>query len=414
MANRDRDVESVERALRELEKHVRGAEYAGYDPYDALTGFIPFSKWGKWPPVLAIQMGKRLPINIRPLLGISRARNPKALGLFLYGYAVPPASDENRRRCRHLFDQLMGLRSRGASGSAWGYPFPWAGPAKYLAAGSPTAVATGFVAQGIEAYYRRYGDERAREALADICEFLNRDLHHLRRGDDYAISYSTVAPDFCYNASLLAAQAYAMAYAHCGEGEYAEKAADALRTVLSRQESDGRWDYSEDWHTGRRRTQTDFHQGFLIDSILSIADNLGERCPDVSSALSKGFEFYRTHQFASDGRALWRYPKSYPTDIHHQAQGILTAARMFRATGSPEALDLARKTTRYALERFRAPEGGFYYRRHRLFTDKTRYMRWGNAWMFLALSEMLEVCGAESPIESPTEVHSSPLQFESS
>lgn len=384
------------RAFRDLESLVRSEDYRGYDPYDALTGFIPFQKLGKWPPILAIQVGKRFPINLRPLLGIHKMHNPKALGLFLKGYASLPSGPENRARCRHLFDRLLELRSTGVSGLAWGYPFPWASPAKFLPAWSPTGVVTGFVAQGIDAYYRTYKDERALDALVDICKFVSEDLHHLDRDGEYYISYSTVEPDFCYNASLLAAQAYALTFRHTQNSEYAVRAARALATVMSRQHADGSWDYSEDLHTGSRRVQTDFHQGFILDSILSISENLEELSPDVAAALSKGFEFYRTRQFASDGCTLWRLPKSYPVDIHHQAQGILTAVRMYCSTGGPEALEMAEKTAEYALRHFQSSNGGFYYRRHRWMVDRTEYMRWGNAWMFLALAEMVTLLNDEN------------------
>ncbi len=397
METRSEKLDRVEKAFLKLESHVRSEDYRGYDPYDALTGFFPFSKLGKWPPILAIQMGKRFPINLRPMLGIPKMHNPKALGLFLNGYALLPPNPERQDRCRYLFERLMELRSTGVSGLAWGYPFPWASPAKFLPAWSPTGVVTGFVALGIEAYYRTYKDERALGALVDVCRFLSQDLHHIDREGEYAISYSNVEPDFCYNASLLAAQAYALTYSHTRKDEYADRAARALTTVLSRQHPDGRWDYSEDLKTGRRRVQTDFHQGFILDSILSISESLGERSPDVSTALSNGFDFYRRHQFASGGRALWRFPKSYPADIHHQAQGILTAVRIHRSTGGSDALDMAEKTTEYALRHFQSSKGGFYYHRHRFLTDRTEYMRWGNAWMFAALAEMAKLLSDESP-----------------
>ncbi|HLV52952.1 MAG TPA: hypothetical protein VKY29_02950 [Cryomorphaceae bacterium] len=383
----------VEMAFRTLESRVRSRDFAGYDPYDALTGFLPWSKMGKWPAVLAIQTGKRMPVNFRPLLGIRKAHNPKALGLFLLGYSIRPPTPEREEICNRLFERLMELRSPGTEGIAWGYPFPWASPAKYLPAFSPTGVVTGFVAQGLEAYYRAYGDERVPGVLEDICRFITADLHHTESQGFYAISYSTVEPDFCHNASLLSAQAYASAYALNGNREYAHGAERALRTVLDRQHPDGRWDYSESLATGKVRVQTDFHQGFILDSILSIAGNGVVPLQEVRGALEKGFEFYRSRQFSPRGRALWRLPKSYPADIHHQAQGIVTAARMHRA-GVASALDMAVKIADYAVEHFRAPHGGYRYRIHRAFTDRTEYMRWGNAWMFLALGELLSTLDA--------------------
>jgi hypothetical protein len=44
--------------------------------------------------------------------------------------------------------------------------------------------------------------------------------------------------------------------------------------------------------------------------------------------------------------------------------------------------------------------GFFYYRRLRFFTIRTSYMRWTQAWMFLALATILESTSTDPP-ESP-------------
>jgi len=387
----DRELIRIKRAFNDLEAYVRRRNYKGYDPYDVLLSPFPFKKLGKWPPVIAIQVFKRNPFNLRKLFRVPKQHNPKALGLFLKAYSLLPPSDENRERCRKLFEKLLELRSERYPGMSWGYPFPWASPEKYLPAWSPTSVVSGFVAQGLDAYYRRYGDERALDALDQICIFISEGLHHTTEEDFYAISYSTVKPDFCYNASLLAAQTYALSYAHNRRPAYAEIAKQALNTVLKRQRSDGSWNYSERLDTGKQRVQIDFHQGFILDSILSIANSLDYFTPDVERALQEGFEFYRDHQFTSTGRALWRLPGEYPADIHHQAQGIISATKYYEYSGSRRAEDLAKSVLFYTLRNFKDKKGYFYYRKHRRVVDRTTYMRWGNAWMLLAMGHVLGV-----------------------
>ncbi len=379
----------IKRSFNLLEARVSKAKYKGYDPYDVLTGFVPFRKMGKWPPIIAIQVAKRLPFNFRKLLGVPKMWNPKALGLFLSGYSLLPKSETNRMKCLWLFEKLLELRTPDMPGLCWGYPFPWASPEKYLPAWSPTSVVSGFVAQGLDAYYRTYGDPRALAALEQVCLFLSEALAHTEKNDFYAISYSTVKPDFCYNASLLAAQTYALTCAHTGQQTYATIARKALHTVLSRQKSDGSWNYSEDLITGKQRVQIDFHQGFVLDSILSISQSLGEFPERVERALQEGFEFYRECQFDASGRAKWRLPTEYPADIHHQAQGILTAIRYHNYNGSPRADTMAKLILLYSIDHFQSSRGGFFYRRHRYFIDRTVYMRWGNAWMFLAMANVI-------------------------
>lgn len=384
----------LKKILRETEQRARLKNYKGYDPYDVLLSRVPFRKLGKWPPILAIQLFKRNPINLRRLIGVPKSENAKALGLFLHGYSLLPASKENDARCKRIFERLLAIQTPNTPGAAWGYPFPWASPEKYLPAGSPTSVVSGFIAQGLNAYYRRYGDERALQTLEQICRFLTEGLFHTDLpGGGYAVSYSTVKPDFCYNASLLAAETYARTYAHTGQEAYRSIAVRALETVLSRQKPDGSWNYSENLNSGKQRVQIDFHQGYILDSILCIADCCNYHTEGVESALSEGFEFYRIHQFTYRGRALWRLPGNYPTDVHHQAQGMISAVREFRYNGNRRAASMAKTATLYAVENLYGGKGRWYYRKHKHFTDRTSYMRWGNAWMFLALSEVIR--GAE-------------------
>jgi hypothetical protein len=389
MSFSDNEAIRIKRSLHYLEQFCAKRKYKGYDPYDALNSKFPFSRLGKWPPILAIQVLKRNPFNFRPILAVPKMWNPKALGLFLRGYALLPKSEENKKKCIWLFEKLLELQSPVASGMAWGYPFPWASPDKYLPRWSPTSVVSGFVAQGIDAYYRTYGDNRALDALNKVCVFLSESLFHTEDEDLYAISYSTVKPDFCYNASLLAAEVYAATYEHTGQNAYADIARKALQSVLNRQKSDGSWNYSENLETGKQRVQIDFHQGFILDSILAIANSLNHFTEPVVKALQEGFEFYRTAQFTSDGRALWRLPGDFPADIHHQAQGILTATRIFDYDRNRRAEAMSKAVLKYTLDNFQDSRGYFYYRKHRYFTDRTNYMRWGNAWMFLSLCTVL-------------------------
>jgi hypothetical protein len=386
----DKELIFLKRTFLETERYVRKRQYKGFDPYDVLLSRFPFRKLGKWPPILAIQVFKRNPVNLRSLFRVPKQWNPKGLGLFLHGYSILPKSDENRERCEWLFKKLMELRTADAPGLGWGYPFPWASPEKYLPAWSPTSVVSGFIAQGLDAYYRAYGDERALRAMEDICRFLTEALPHTELEDGgYAISYSTVQPDFCYNASLLAAETYARTFAHTRREAYRSMAVKALETVLTRQKSDGSWNYSENLVTRKQRVQIDFHQGFILDSILCISKCCGHRTAAVENALSEGFEFYRVRQFAREGRALWRLPGNYPVDVHQQAQGIITAVREYRHNANRRAAAMAKVSILYALENLYSGRGFWYYRKHKYFTDRTSYMRWSNAWMFLAMAEVV-------------------------
>ena len=378
---------SIDDSFTNLKSYVERADFAGYDPYDTLNSPIPFRRLGKWPPVLAIQFQKRNPINIRPLLGIRKARNPKAIGLFLLAYALLYRHDprpEYLRTMQELLHWLEENTSRGYSGACWGYNFPWASPVKYLEAWTPSAVATGFVAKGLYEYYQVTRDEGAAGLLRGAAQFVLHDLPRHEDDSGMVFSYTPVMKDACYNASLLAAEILARADAVSGTSEHMELALNAMRHVLSRQKPDGHWKYSEDPATGAERSQTDFHQGYVLESLYDLQKLTGAEIDGFEDALARGLAFYRREQFFDDGRSKWRLPKTWPVEIHNQAQGIVTFRRLAKFGRDDE--DFAHRIAAWTVENMQDERGYFYYQKHQRYMIKIPYMRWSNAWMFLALA----------------------------
>ena len=66
----------------QLENYLISENFKGYDPYDILNSFIPFKKLGNFFCVLATQIQKRNPINIRRLIGIKKGNKPKSFCSF--------------------------------------------------------------------------------------------------------------------------------------------------------------------------------------------------------------------------------------------------------------------------------------------------------------------------------------------
>lgn len=375
-------MDEILQAHRELRRYIEKENYEGYDPYDALNTSIDWLAKSKWPSIILIQILKRLPFNIRPLLGIKKGQNPKGLGLMLHAYALDFKRTSNHdylERMSRLFERLMELRSKGWDNVCWGYDFRWASPVKTLDKYSPTIVVTGFIAKGLRAYYEVSGKEEVLQVLKSIARFAQENLPEHRDDNGLCISYSTVKKDVCHNASLLAGEVSAALFALTGDSLHADRAREIARFTVSAQKDDGSWSYSRDLLTGAERIQTDFHQGYVIDSLVNIAEDL--KTEEFDHCILKGRLFYKENQFHSDGRAYWRLPKKWPCDIHHQAQGIISF--------SEYETSFAKKILNYTLEHFRLGEGGFAYRKRRLFTDKIRYMRWANSWMYLAMSTYL-------------------------
>ncbi len=381
----------IEESFNKLESYIRKENHKGYDPYDTLNSWKPFHWFGKWGPILAIQVQKRNPINIRPLIGIKKEINPKAFGLFLQAYSMlyqHTQKQEYLDQAQYFFKWLKDNHSKGHCGKGWGYNFPWASREKYLERFVPSAVVTGFVAKGLYEYYQITKNKEVFELLKEAGNFVLTELPVTSFDEGVCFSYTPVATDLCYNASLLAAETLARVHAIEPDKELKDIATEAVNWVVSRQKEDGRWNYSVDLKTSIEREQIDFHQGYVLESIFEIKRLLNSNKPEWEKAIEKGLEFYHKNQFYPDGRSLWRLPKKYPIEIHNQSQGIITFSKL--KTYNKDYASFAETIAQWTINNMQGKDGHFYYQNHKYYKNKISYMRWSQAWMFLAFTTLLK------------------------
>jgi hypothetical protein len=384
-------VKTIHSSLQSLIEYCESENYQGFDPYDTLNAPFDFNRFGKWGPAIAIQIQKRNPVNMRPLLGIEKGFNPKGMGLFLKAYAMryrTTGDAKDRKKAEQLFGWLDQNYSKGYSGKCWGYNFDWANPEGTLPAYTPSVVVTSFVIDGIFDYYKLTQSQQAKEAIISAAEYVRQDIPVTELSDGISFSYTHLSKGVCYNASLLAAEILARADHISGKEEHQEQIHKAVDLVLSKQKPAGEWWYSYNPETGRERQQIDFHQGFVLVSLYNINRLMKNPRSDIESAIVRGLEFYRQAQFLPNGRSMWRLPKKWPVDIHNQSQGILTFAMLKEY--HPEYREFARTIARWTIDHMQDNTGYFYFRKYPVFTNKIPYMRWAQAWMMLALAKLIQ------------------------
>lgn len=365
--------------------YIEQQKYKGYDPYDTLNSYLPFHWFGKYAQAIAIQIQKRNPVNIRPLLGIKKEYNPKGMGLMLQGFSLlyqKTHNQEYKKKMDFLFYWLKTNYSKGYSGHCWGYNFIWASPQKRLQAFHPTIVATSFVCKGIFEYYKATGDIEAKEILISASNYILHDLPVTENQYGLCFSYSDVIKDCCFNASILGTEILAKTYSLTSEDQLIDTIRKSVAFVLHYQKRDGRWDYSINMENNSVDSQTDFHQGFVLESLFEI--NKLIPIENINASIKKGMNFFNTIQFLDNGQSKWRLPKVYPTDIHGQAQGIITFYKLREYSSNYQ--EFANRIANYTIENMMQPDGSFIYQSGRFLNNKISYMRWSQAWMLLALA----------------------------
>ena len=385
----------AEAALWKLLRYCESNDWAGYDPYDALNG-----KLFDWLPMLNNRIGrialtqsmKRLPLNVRPLLGIRKVQNPKAIGLFLSAFLILSDAGllEVGTTSRNMIESLIALRSPNCPYWCWGYSFPWQTRTEIVQRWSPNVVCTAFVADALLDAYELLHDGRCLEMAVSAAQYMINDLLWTETG---AIGFSYPYPGAhtkIHNANLLAAALLCRVHRHTREQRLAETSFDVARYAVSRQREDGSWPYGESPTQG---WIDNFHTGYNLCALSAIGQYTGTN--EFQDSVRKGFDFYRASFFLSGGATKYFCDRPFPIDIHCIAQSIITLVALRDI--DPDNLSLAASVFMWSMKHMWDERGFFYYRVHRFFKDRTSYMRWSQAWMVLALSKLISSFRNRSP-----------------
>ena len=238
---------------------------------------------------------------------------------------------------------------------------------------------------GLFSYFKLTQDPEAKTLLLAADQFILEDIPHIPTASGICFGYNPEAKGCCYNASLHAAESLAIVNTFKNDEVYETLIHDAVKYVISRQKPSGVWYYSHGKDSLKEKNQIDFHQGFILDSLDKI-DTLtnGRLSSSIQPAIEKGLEFYLSNQFDSAGRSFWRLPVKHPTDIHNQAQGILTFSRFSHL--NPDYSKMTDRVVDWTITNMQDKKGFFYYQKYPLLTNKISHIRWGQAWMFYALT----------------------------
>ncbi|MCX8038567.1 MAG: hypothetical protein N3D11_16240 [Candidatus Sumerlaeia bacterium] len=385
----------IEETLQRLYQYCRAEDWKGRDPYDGLNSRLfqasPLARW-RWARLAWIQLFKRLPFNLRPLLGVPKEENPKGLALFARGLLAlgqarcPWAAPDD---CDQVFARLKQMRSPGYDPWCWGYNFDWQGRAFFVRRFQPNAVATTFAAH---AFLDRFEAFRKTDDLAiaeSACAFV---LRHLNRPhetpDAVCFSYTPFDHSVVHNINFLIAALFARTASITGDATLAGWAQRALAFSVGQQAGDGSWPY------GRASFQAwvdHFHTCYNLLALESCCRALERFYPRAveqwEQALDRGLTFYLERLFRLDGLPRPDTRARWPIDTHSLALAILTLTRF--ADRRPLCRHRRQKVVEWTLRRMQSRRGFFYYQKHALLTVRIPYMRWSEAWMFYALADLL-------------------------
>jgi hypothetical protein len=377
----------VKAALVRSLAYSEAQNWAGHDPYDALNSRMFGGHSERFPRVVRLvltQALKHLPVNFRPLLGIPKTQNPKALGLFLSSFVKLSRNG--------LFDtgpwisstlaRIIGLRAPGTPYFCWGYSFDWQTRTKVVPRGTANLVCTCFVANALLDLFESQLNEQCLVMALSAAQYIVDELYWSDSLSSAGFAYPLpTTRGQIHNANFLAAALLCRIYKHTGETQWLCPALHVARCSAARQRCDGSWPYGE---APAQNWIDNFHSGYNLCALRSLSADASTA--EFEVAIRRGFRFYRDHFFRR-GVAAYFHDRTYPVDVHSVAQSILTLLAFNDLdTGN---IPLAVELFRWTMKHLWSEQGYFYYRMRPLITNRIPYMRWSQAWMVLALSALL-------------------------
>ncbi len=387
----------LEKIYEELFVYCESESFAGFDPFDGLNSRIfqslPIKNF-TLTRLAFLQIVKRSPVNIRPLLKIEKGVNPKGIALFaLAELSRFRATNENihAENSKSLLKSLLELeikiqnpKSRIQNRTAFGYNFDWQSRAFFAPQGTPTIVPTAFASQAFIEGYELFGDSKYLESAKEICEFITQDLNRIGETDEeISFSYTPLDKSVIFNASLLAGECLARVGIISNNENYLKLAEKSAIYVIKRQKENGAWAYGS---LQRHAWIDNFHTAYILLSLFRLQNIIPNfECQNV---IKKGLNFWIENFFLSDGTPKYYNNKKFPVDIHSASAAIVGLCEL--SDFDERCLPLAEKVANWTIENLRDKSGFFYYQKRNFSTIKTSFIRWSNAWTAFALSKLLE------------------------
>jgi polysaccharide biosynthesis protein VpsJ len=378
--------ESIEQLSHWLEEN----DYRGYDTFDGLNSrFVrPLTFETKFLRTVLQQGVRRFPVNLRPVLGITKEHSSKGMGFLARGFIRLHETTGDqvwKDKAEFALQWLVENRLPGYSGACWGNHFDYQSRGFYLPKRVPTVVWTSLIGHAFLDAYDHFQEDRYLQIAVSACEHIVRDLGNARDGDGICISYIPIKETQVHNANTLGASLLARTYSHTRNESYRELAQKAMQYTAQYQRPDSSWYYAE---KANHHWVDNFHTAYVLDCFKHYLQSTGD--DRFNQKLMSGYEYWKKTFFLADGTPRYYDYKTLPLDIQCSSQAIDTL--VFFHDRDPENLELAIKVAQWTITNMQDRTGYFYYRRYSPWlVNKTPTLHWGQATMLCALAGLYQL-----------------------
>jgi len=376
---------AIYKSIEQLSHWLEENDYRGYDTFDGLNArFVrPLTFETKFLRTVLQQGVRRFPVNLRPLLGVTKEHSSKGMGFLARGFMRLHKTTGDqvwKDKAEFALQWLVENRLPGYGGACWGNHFDYQSRGFYLPKRVPTVVWTSLIGHAFLDAYDHFQMDEYLQIADSACQHIVRDLGTLRDGDGICISYIPITDTQVHNANTLGASLLARTYSHTHNESYRELAQQAMLYTAQYQRADSSWYYAE---KENHHWVDNFHTAYVLDCFKHYEQSTGDDRFDRQ--LMSGYEYWKKTFFLADGTPRYYDYKTLPLDIQCSSQAIDTL--VFFHDRDPESLPLAIKVAQWTIMNMQDRTGYFYYRRYSPWlVNKTPTLHWGQATMLCALA----------------------------
>lgn len=376
-------------SIRRLCEWLETNEYRGYDTFDGLNArFVrPLTFETKLLRTVLQQGVRRFPINLRPLLGVSKSRSTKGMGFLARGFIrlhQTTGSGEWAEKAESMLQWLVENQSPGYNGACWGNHFDYQSRSSYVTKNVPSVVWTSLIGHAFLDAYQHFRDNKFLAVAESACKHIEHDLGAYQEEDTLCIHYFPTSNHQVHNANTLGGSLLARTYSYTKNESYRTLAEKALQYTAKYQRANSSWFYGE---AANLHWVDNFHTAYVLDSFKHYEESTADF--RFHQQMMGGYEYWKKTFFLPDGTPRYYDRKTLPLDIQCSAQAIDTL--VFFRDRDPESLSLALKVARWTIEHMQDRSGYFYYRRYSPWlVNKTPTLHWGQATMLCALAGLYQ------------------------
>lgn len=411
-------MEMLRKSIDCFESWLRRSGSATYDPYD-LWG----SRYGVWakglyhknhlvgaPFVASVFLAEILFPGVRRFFSPRRIFATAHAHLII-GYAnlyETTGNEAHLESARTLAAELLKLSIPGYSGNCWGYPFDWPTNRGLWPAGTPMITATPYC---FEAYLRLYdltGNKEYFEIARSAAVFAYDDIKDYPTSETASsCSYTPHDETQVINTNAYRAWMLIVAAERFGKPEYLKKALRNVAFILESQSPDGSWLYA--LKNPQDAFVDHFHTCFVLKNLANIQPYLNRL--EISQALEKGYAYYRSSLFYSDGspKPFARVKRFQPVKVetYDYAEDVMVGVALRDLI--PGAFAFSEKLAERLVKEQQHSSGYFYTRKYAMgIKHALPYIRWPQSQVFNALSKLFLVKSQSDRIEGVSSANKVP------